>query len=128
MRQLAMTLLREKFAVCRLEPQAPMPDWVGGRLVSITRTPAELSILCESSRVPADVANEGAWRALEVDGPLAFSMVGVLSAIVNPLAEAGVSVFVMSTFDTDYVLMHEEDVETSVAALLKAGHEVGTGP
>lgn len=125
MRTLAMSLYKPRYAVCRFEPDADVPAWVGGNLVSVTRTPNELSILCEESIVPKEVPSAGGWRALEVDGPLAFSMVGVLSSVVGPLAEADVSVFVMSTFDTDYVLMHQDDLERGVKALRAAGHEVG---
>lgn len=125
MRTLALSLYPRRYAVCRFDPQADVPSWVGGALVSVTRTPNELSILCDESLVPEGVSNAGGWRAIEVDGPLAFTMVGVLSSIVKPLAESDVSVFVMSTFDTDYVLMHEDDLTKGVEALRAAGHEVG---
>lgn len=125
MRALAMSLDKKRYAVCRFEPDADVPGWVGGTLVSVTRTPNELSILCDETLVPGSVSSTGGWRALEVDGPLAFTMVGVLSSIVGPLAEADVSVFVVSTFDTDYVLMHQDDLTKGVAALRAAGHEVG---
>lgn len=125
MRSLAMSLDKNRYSVCRLDPKADVPAWVGGSLVSVTRSPNELSILCEESLVPEGVSHAGGWRALEVDGPLAFTMVGVLSSVVGPLAEADVSVFVVSTFDTDYVLMHEDDLPKGVASLRAAGHEVG---
>jgi hypothetical protein len=97
---------------------------VTGTFFSITRTADELSVVCQQSLVPDDIRCERDWRCLRVAGTMAFSMVGVVAALVTALAEAGVSVFVVSTFDTDYLLVKEHDLEKAVAALRAAGHEV----
>jgi len=96
-------------------------------VVSITRRTGELSVVCREARVPADVRAERGWRALEVEGPLAFEEVGVLHALTGPLARAAVSLFAMSTFDTDLLLVREETLERAVEALRAAGHQVEDG-
>jgi hypothetical protein len=121
----ALELLPEPLALCRLAPDAPVPAWAwGGPLASVTRTPAELSVVCAASRVPAGVAASAPWRALRVDGPLDLSEVGVLAALLAPLAAARVSVFAIATYDTDYLLVREEAVTAAVGALRGAGHVV----
>jgi uncharacterized protein len=118
-----LLLLPGRFAVCRLAPDAPVPAWaVAGPLSSVTRTEDELSVVCAEVQVPDGVRGEPGWRALRVAGTLDFGLVGVLKALVTPLAEAGISVFALSTFDTDYLLLR--DLEGGAAALEAAGHEV----
>ena len=120
-----LTTLPGRLAVCRLEPDAPVPDWVPTTgFVSITRTPSELSLVIPETPVPEGVAVETGWRALVVAGPLDFSLVGILASLAAPLAAAGVSLFAISTYDTDYVLVKEDRLEQSVAALRSAGHRV----
>lgn len=109
-------------AVCRLAPDAPRPTWAKGGLVSATRTPSELSVICDGASVPPDVRAEHGWRALVLTGGRDLALVGVLKQVLDPLAEAGVSVFVISTFDTDYVLVRRLDA--ALAALDAAGFEV----
>ncbi|MBL0210349.1 MAG: ACT domain-containing protein [Holophagaceae bacterium] len=94
-------------------------------LWSITQTPEELSILCASDRVPPGYRTEGPFRALKVRGPLDMAMTGVLASMAGPLAEAGVSIFALSTFDTDYVLVRETAVEAALRVLRLAGHQAG---
>jgi uncharacterized protein len=119
-----LDLLRGAYAVVRLNPGSAMPEWACGELVSITRTPDEVSIVCESGRVPDGVRQESGWRCLRVRGPLEFSMVGVLAALAEPLARANVPIFVVSTFDTDYILVSGAHVDRAGAALVGAGHVV----
>jgi len=122
---LNLDLLEGAFAVVRLNPDEPVPAWArGGALWSITQTPDELSILCASERVPPGLRTEGPFRALKVRGPLDMAMIGVLTSIADPLANASVSIFALSTFDTDYVLVREIEVETALRALRLAGHQV----
>jgi len=121
---LALSLLAERLAVCRLEPGAPLPAWAGGALTAFTRTPDELSVVCAEAGVPAGVQMEGGWRALKVAGPLDFGLTGILAALAGPLAAAGVSIFAISTYDTDYVLIKETALERAVAVLRAAGHPV----
>jgi hypothetical protein len=117
-----LRVLPEQVAVCRLAPDAPRPTWAKGTLVSATRTPGELSVICDERAVPSDVRAERGWRALVLTGEHDLALVGVLKQVLDPLAEAGVSVSVISTFDTDYVLVRRFDA--AVAALEDAGFEV----
>lgn len=120
-----MTVLPLRLAVCRLAPDVPLPDWASvAALWSVTRTSDELSVVCAADAVPSGVRAEGPWRALKVAGPLDFALVGILSALAAPLAAAGVSIFAISTYDTDYVLVRDTAVGEALAALRAAGHRV----
>ncbi len=122
---LSLSILASTFAVARLEPDAPLPEWASaGELCSITRTADELSIVCEASSVPADVRAERDWRGLVVAGPLDFSEVGILAALTGALATAGISLFALSTYDTDYLLVRAAHLDAAVDALRQAGHRV----
>jgi uncharacterized protein len=122
---LPLFILPDRLAVCRLLADAPFPDWARpGDLLAIIQTQNELSVVCTERFVPPDVRAERGWRALQVQGPLDFAMNGVLAAIAVPLAHAGVSIFVLSTFDTDYVLVKEEALDRGVEALTQAGYLV----
>lgn len=122
-----LLLLAELFAVCQLNPDAPLPAWAtpgSSGLLSITRTPKELSIVCAQEGAPGDIRQERNWRCLMVEGPLDFSLTGVLSALLAPLAEAGVSIFALSTFDTDYVLVRAAQLDLAIESLTAVGHLV----
>jgi hypothetical protein len=115
-----VTVLPELLAVCRLAASDRVPSWaleLHEGLVSITRTPDELSIVCPDAAVPPDVEVESGWRALKVPGPIPFDQIGILASLADPLAAAGVSIFAVSTYDTDYVLVKEADLERALAAL-----------
>ncbi len=114
------------FAICRLDAEAAIPDWARGELVSITRTADELSIVCPQDRVRGDVQCESGWQCLRVTGPLDFSLVGVIASLTGPLAEAGISVFVLSTFDTDLLLVKQQEMEKAAGVLGQAGHRCRT--
>jgi len=117
--------LDELYAIVRLEPDAELPDWVrGGHFWSATRSESELSIVCCEEDVPTNASAERGWCALELAGPLDFSLTGVVAALVSPLAEAAEPIFVISTFETDYLFVRERDLERSVDALAEAGHSV----
>ena len=124
-----LRLLPGRLAVARLPGTAAVPAWADGPgLVSITRREGELSIVCAEGRVPAELRAERGWRALEVEGPIDFQAVGVMHALTGPLAQAGVSVFTIATFDTDVLLVREETLARAVEALRAAGHAIsGTG-
>lgn len=120
-----LTLLKPEYSVCQLETEAPTPPWAkNGEFFAITRTTEELSIVCQSQLVPADVLAENGWRAVKVVGPLEFSMVGVLASLSATLAEASVSIFVISTYNTDYVLVKAAQLDDAITALLGAGHQI----
>jgi hypothetical protein len=115
-------------AVCQLAAETPIPSWaLAGGFFSVTRSTDELSIVCEERvcrehLVPAGVRIELGWVALRLEGPFPFSMTGVLASFLEPLAEAKIPIFAISTFDTDYVLVKREDLERAVTALEAAGH------
>jgi hypothetical protein len=121
-----LSVLTGRFAICRLAPNAPLPvptPPTAAPLWSVTRTRDELSLVCSDTDVPTDcLAVERDWCALMVAGPLDFSLVGVLAALTAPLAEAEVSIFALSTFDTDYLLVKEATLTQAITALQDAGH------
>ncbi len=117
--------LPERLAVCQLPAGKSIPEWAFlGELVSITGTPVELSIVCAQNFVPAEVKAERDWRAFEVVGPLDFSLVGVLASLAGTLAEVGISIFAISTYNTDYLLVKDTEFDNAAAALVEAGHSL----
>lgn len=121
----ALTTLNYRLAVCRLDASAPVPDWaLNGEFFSVTRTADELSLVCEEHLVPPEVTCERGWRALVLEGPFDFNQVGVLKSILDPLANAQISIFALSTFDTDYVLVRGKDLFSAVSTLRAVGHRV----
>jgi hypothetical protein len=123
--RLDLVLLKEHLAVCRLPFGAEVPGWaVVGEFVSVTRTSDELSVVCGEAGVPEDVRSDRGWRALQVAGTLDLSLVGVLASLASALAGAEVSLFAVSTFDTDYLLVRGHDLERAIAVLHVAGHAV----
>jgi hypothetical protein len=124
--QLTLTLLLDTFAICKLDTDAVLPSWAtASGFFSITRTADELSIVCLQSVVPDDIKCERDWRCLQLAGPIPFTTVGVLASLVQPLAEAGIGVFIISTFDTDYLLVKAPDFAQTIDALRQKGHSVG---
>jgi len=122
-----LTLLPGRYAVCRMHPETAVPAWAeGGSFCSVARTTEELSIVCEEAAVPEGITTSRGWRMLKVQGPIPFEETGVLAAIAAPLATAGLSIFAVSTFDTDYVLVREEAVEAALLALRGSSHKVET--
>ena len=116
--RLNLTLLPDRFAICRLEPDAPFPQWaMQSAFCSLTRTPDELSLVVPHECVPEGIRSERDWRAIQVQGPLDFALTGILASLCAPLAEAGVSVFALSTFDTDYILVRETQWESALTTL-----------
>jgi hypothetical protein len=123
--KLKFRVLSEKLAVCQLAAGSPVPEWALAQgFFCVTQTAEELSIVCAESRVPAGVRVERDWVALKLEGPFPFAMTGVLTSFLQPLADAGVPICVVSTFDTDYVLMKRDKLEAAIKALGAAGHEM----
>jgi hypothetical protein len=124
--RLPLELMPDTLAICRLDPGAPVPSWAAGpsRFLTVSRTAEELSITTLQSTVPAEVPAERNFRALRVRGPLPLNLIGILAAIADPLAAAGLSIFAISTYDTDYVLVKERDLEAALQALQRAGHQI----
>jgi hypothetical protein len=117
--------LPDSYAIVRLHPGSELPDWVDkGPFRSVTRTDNEVSVVCRDRDVPEGESAERGWRVLEVLGPLDFSLTGVVASLVDPLSRAEIPIFVISTFETDYVLVRSGDLDDAVEALELAEHEV----
>lgn len=121
-----LQLLGETYAICRLEGGSALPPElpVRDRLLSVTSTPAEVSIVCREEHAPAGARTETGWRAMEVEGPLDFALTGVLAGLTAPLAEADVRVFAVSTYDTDYILVRTQQLASAIRALNAAEHHI----
>jgi hypothetical protein len=117
--RLILSLLPETLAVTRLPAEAALPGWVdwSDPFVTVSRTRDELSVVCPEARLPDDVKAERGWRGFKVEGPLDFALTGILSRLASPLAEAAISIFAISTFDTDYLLVRARDLDAAVAVL-----------
>ncbi len=127
MSSLRLRVIPGEYAVWQLPPDAPLPSVDCGDVLSITRTTDELSIVSSVAAVPAGMRAETGWRCLQVGGPLSFELTGVLAALSGPLARSGISIFVISTYDTDYLLVRSHDLGGACAVLRDEGHEVDTG-
>jgi hypothetical protein len=113
------------FAICKLPAQEAIPAWaLPGVFTSVTRTADELSIVCPADNLPPSIISAYHWVCLKLKGPFAFSQVGILAAFIDPLAQSGVPIFAISTFDTDYVLIQEEFAGAALKALQDAGHQL----
>ena len=120
---LTLELLPDVYSICRLDPQADIPSWVlEGDFLSITRTKNELSLVCSQERVPHVVECDKGWRCIMVRGPLDLSLVGILASLTSSLAEVGISIFAISTFETDYLLVKVENLRRALLKLEEAGH------
>lgn len=123
--KLTLIILRETFAICRLDKDAPIPDWAfQGGLSSVTRTKGELSIVSPLINVPKGILCNQGWSCLKIKGPLDLSSTGIISSIARTLEKEGISLFLISTYDTDYVMVKEKDLEKAVFALTEAGQRI----
>lgn len=127
---LSLTLLSAPMAICRFPATEPIPPWTGATrtLLTISRTPTELSIVADEAAVPTEVEAERGYRILRVEGPLPLHLVGVFARMAGPLADAGVSIFPIATYETDYILLQESVVARAIAVLRDAGHIVRDAP
>ncbi len=112
-KRLRLTVLDTAVAICRLPADAVLPEWALRKqeFLSITRTSEELSIVCVLDAVPTEVQAERGWRVFKVQGPLDFGLTGILASIAVPLAGQKISIFAISTYDTDYILVRQEAFE-----------------
>ena len=118
---LALRLLAPTFAVCTLPSDAALPD-IEAEFFSITRTANELSLVVPEADIPRDAIAESGWRGLQVQGPLPFDMIGVLANLSAPLARAGISIFALSTYQTDILFVRQDDLDRAQSTLAAAGH------
>ncbi len=129
MKDLALEILPGRLAVAQLSATAGIPaDWdQGSAIFAFLRTGDEVTVVCAEESVPLGVRLEPGWRAFKVDGPLDFSLVGILAKIITPLAQAGISIFALSTYNTDFILVKETDLARAAQTLLQAGLLVREG-
>jgi hypothetical protein len=122
---LQLAVLSDHLAVCRLQPQAAIPEWaIQAAFFSVTRTSDELSIVCPEQQAPVGIQCERGWRAVKIEGPFAFDETGILAAVADPLALAGVGILAIATYDTDYVLVKETQLAQAISVLRQHGHGV----
>jgi len=118
-----LSRLAGSYAVSRLEPGAAIPGWADGTgFVSISRSSEELSIVCPADRVPAYIRQDADWACYRFVGPFAFDETGIVSSVIGPLSDAGIGIFVVSTFDGDHMLLKQADLPRAEAILLASGH------
>jgi hypothetical protein len=124
-RRVEMSLLPRRYGVCRLDADGAIPEWaMHGEFWTVTRTTDELSITCAEDRVPPGVRAERGFRLLKLAGPIDMAQTGVIAAIAGPLAEAGISLVPIATFDTDYILVRHDTIDRAIGVLRAAGHTV----
>jgi len=122
---LTMKLLKEKYGVCRLNKNELIPEWAqNSDFFSITKTCDELSIVCSQDDIPNDIQCEKDWKILKIEGPLDFSLIGILASISTILAQKGISIFAISTYDTDYILVKNKDIRNAIDSLVKERYEI----
>jgi uncharacterized protein len=124
MKPLRFSMHPGEWAIARLTSDAPIPAWAlaSPRFASLTRTANELSIVVPAADVPETVQAERGWSLLQLLGPFAFDQTGILASFARPLAEAGIGIFALSTYDTDYLLVKADACERAVRVLQAAGH------
>ena len=122
---LTMKLMKGLYGVCRLNRDEAIPEWVfQGSFYSVTKTLNELSVVCSQDNIPDEIKCEKDWRILRVEGPLDFSLIGILSSISTTLANKGISIFAISTYDTDYILVKDKKVDMAIDALSAEKYEI----
>jgi len=122
---LTMKLLKEKYGVCRLNKNKLIPEWAqNSDFFSITKTCDELSIVCSQDDIPNDIQCEKDWKILKIEGPLDFSLIGILASISTILAQKGISIFAISTYDTDYILVKNKHIRNAIDSLVKERYEI----
>jgi len=122
---LTLKLLKEKYGVCRLAKTELIPKWAeNSNFFSITKTLDELSIVCSTESIPINVRCEKDWRILKIEGTLAFSLIGIIASISTILAQTGISIFAISTYDTDYILVKNKDIDNAIGALIEKNYVV----
>ena len=123
--KLTLELLQGSYAVSRQNPTDEIPGWAfKGAFLSITRTMEELSIVCSEEEVPENTTCERGWNILKIVGPLDFTLIGILAPICAILAQQRISIFAVSTFDTDYILVKAEKINKAREALCAEGYNV----
>ncbi|MGE5421541.1 MAG: ACT domain-containing protein [Chloroflexota bacterium] len=124
--KLKLTVLPKKYAICRLNANAALPHWiVKAEFFSVTRTKDELSVVAEQDDpVSEDIICSRDWRILKIEGPLDLTLIGLIAEVSGIFKDAGIAIFTLSTYETDYILVKEGDLRNGTTALVSSGHEV----
>ncbi len=121
--ELTLSVIEGRLGICRLENDSEIPPWAQeSNFFYVIRTSEELSVVCQENNIPADIRAERSWSCLKIEGPLDFGLTGILAKLSQVLADCGISIFAISTYDTDYVLVREKDLNNTVKALSEAGY------
>ena len=123
--RLDLSILPELYAVCQMPAKTAVSSWVTtSSFYSVTQTSDEISIVCQSKEVPAGVKAKQNWRMIKIEGPLDFSLTGILASLAVPLANVKISIFAISTFDTDYILVQDKNLPKAIKVLTESGFTV----
>ncbi len=123
--KLTLTLLEGAYSLVKLDPYAGIPTWaVRGEFWAVTRSGADVSVVCATDAIPDGVESTHGWRTLQLEGPISFAQTGILDSVVEPLSHAGISILAVSAYDTNFVLVRDEDIERATATLLGVGHTI----
>ena len=123
---LTLRALPATYAIWQLPSDAPLPAWPDGAFVCVIRTPSELSGVCPSGMTPAGAVVDDGWRCLQFEGPFDLTLTGIMVRVAQPLAGAGVPIFTLATYNTDYILVPGSRYADAVTALHAAGHQIRT--
>jgi len=117
--RLTLSVLPERLGICHFDKNTPIPNWAlaGEGFSSIAKTNSELSVICAEGRIPGGVLAERGWRAFKIEGPLGFESTGIVSSLSTPLATAQISILYISTFESDYVLTEEKNLDKATEVL-----------
>jgi len=122
-------LLKGEYSIYRFKRDSPIPEWIyDSDFYSVTRTTDELSIICKPVDLIMgnDIKIDNHWRILKIDGVLDLSLIGIIATVSTILKDNKIPIFTISTFDTDYILLKDLDLNKTVAALRHAGHKLLT--
>jgi len=119
-----LSIIPNKFAICRLDPDRKVPDWaLNDIFFNISKTTEEFSVVTLQNSVPLGIKAERDWRIIKVAGPMDLNLTGVLLSIARPLADGQVAIFALSTYDTDYIMVKDTDLEKAKRILIESGFE-----
>jgi len=121
--RLRLSILPRVFAVCSLPPGGAIPDFSDiSSIISITKTSKEITVVCDENHIPDHCKKSGSFKCIKVEGSFDLNATGVLASIAEPLAQNKISIFVLSAYDTDYILVHAEHIDAAVSCLSEFGH------
>lgn len=123
--KLNLKLLKGEYSVCRFDKNDEIPKWIfNEEFFSITKTEDELSIVCLQDNIKENIKCEKGWKVLKIEGPLDFSLIGILSRISTLMANNDISIFAISTYDTDYILIKEESINKAIKVLEDSNYNI----